>query len=181
MKQNEISRRYVKAIFELVSDSKQRENILNDLRTLSKVFADKEITEFITSPMVSPDKKLECIRKPLEGKGLNESTENLVLLLAQKNRLGLFDDLVKSFQGELDKANGVVRGVAKSSAALDQDERKQIEQKISEYLKKNVILDFAIDPKLVGGIVATVGSHTFDDSLSSYLRRLKENLNRSTV
>jgi F-type H+-transporting ATPase subunit delta len=181
MKQNEISRRYVRAVFELVTDAKQRETILNELRVLAKCFADKEITEFITSPMVSPDKKLECIRKPLEGKGLNENTENLVLLLAQKNRLGLFEDLVKSYQDELDKANGVVRGVAKSSANLDQAECKQIEKKISEYLKKNVILDFAMDPKLVGGIVATVGSHTFDDSLSSYLRRLKENLNRSTI
>lgn len=181
MKQEEIARRYVKAVFELVADARARENILNELRQLQAIFKDKEIFEFINSPIVSPDKKLETIRKPLEGKGLSETTENLILLLAKKNRLYFFNEVVSVFQEELDRHNGVVRGIVRSAITLDADERKKIEFKVGEYLKKNVILDFTIDPKLVGGLVARVGSYTFDDSLSSYLKRLKENLNRSTI
>ena len=181
MKQEDIARRYVKAVFELVADARARENILNELRQLQEAFKDKEIFEFINSPVISPDRKLDIMKKPLEGKGLSETSENLLLLLAKKNRLYLFDSVVAVFQEELDSHNGVIRGVVKSAITLDADERKKIELKVGAYLKKNVILDFTIEPKLVGGLVARVGSYTFDDSLSSYLKRLKENLNRSAI
>lgn len=181
MKQSDIARRYVKALFELVTDNRQQESILNELRLIQKSFADKEIQDFITSPVIATDKKLQAVSATVEGKGLSEESQNFILLLAKKGRLGLFDAVVDSFQDELDRVHGIVRGTVKSAIALDENERKNIQEKVSQFLKRNAILNFQVDSKVVGGLVATVGSYTFDDSISSYLKRLKENLNRSAM
>jgi len=180
VKRANIARRYVKAMFELVTDGRQLELTLNELRQILVVFEDKEISRFIVSPVVAATQKLEAISAALEAKGLTELTKNLLLLLAKRNRLMLLSKVVEAFQAELDRSNGVVRGSVKSTVNLDPEERKQIENKVGAFFKKDVILKFSTEPKLVGGLVATVGSFTFDDSISSYLKRLNDNLNRGT-
>ncbi len=158
-----------------MTECRQLELTLNELRQVLKVLEDKEITSFIVSPVVAASQKLETISVALDNKGLSDLTKNLLLLLAKRNRLMLLSDVVEGFQGELDKSNGVVRGTVKSAVNLDQEERKQVENKVSEFFKKDIILNYTTEPKLVGGLLANVGSFTFDDSISSYLKRLNEN------
>ena len=57
-------------------------------------------------------------------------------------------------------------------------DRKRIEETVSAVTKKKVILNFTVDPKLLGGMTAQVGGWTFDDSLETHLTRLSEDLNR---
>ena len=178
MKRSVIASRYVRAMFELVIEGRQLELTLNELRQVLAIFADKEISIFIVSPVVAAAQKLEAISVALDNKGLSELSKNLLLLLAKRNRLMLLAEVVEVFQLELDKSNGVVRGDVRSAVILDPEERKQIESKVGSFFKKDVILNYSTEPKLVGGLVASVGSFTFDDSISSYLKRLNENLNR---
>ena len=67
----------------------------------------------------------------------------------------------------------------RSATVLAPEERKQIETLVSRATKKQVILSYKEDPSLVGGLVAEVGSFTFDDSLISHLKRINEQLTRS--
>lgn len=178
MKRASIARRYVGAMFELITDGRQLELSLNELRQVQKIFEEKEVARFFASPVVAAPEKLEIISQAVNSRGLSETTKNLLLLLAKRNRLMLLPEVVEVFQAELDKSNGVVRGSVRSAVNLDQEERKQIENKVSAFFKKDVILNYSTEPKLVGGLVANVSSFVFDDSIRSYLNRLNENLNR---
>ena len=110
---------------------------------------------------------------------LPEILKNFMLLLGMKNRLSLFADIVTSYQSIADEAHGVTRGVVRSATVLAPDERKRIEELVGRATKKQVILTYKEDPSLLGGLIAEVGSFTFDDSLSSHLTRINEQLNRS--
>jgi len=180
MKNSEIARRYVRAVIELVPDIEKQENLLNELRAIEHIFCEKEIAAFIASPVNQSSEKEVALKSALGGQGLSEEALNLILLLAHKGRLGLYSYVVQAYQSEMDRLHGCVRGVVKSAATLDEGQRKSVERNVGMFLKKQVILNYEMDPSLMGGLIAQVGSHTFDDSLKSHLRRLKENLNRST-
>ncbi len=182
MKSNTLAKRYAKAIFSLSLDNRSQEKVLNDLRALSYAFdSDASIKAFFNSPMITGSQKASTLSKALEGRAPTEEVNQFLMLLAKKDRLPIFSDIVEAFQAEIDAANNVCRGVVKSTIALGPAERTQIEKTVEGVLKKKVIMTYKVDPSVIGGLVAQVGSHTFDDSLSTHLKRMSEELKRRTI
>lgn len=182
MKSSELVKRYAKALFEIAIDNRTQEKALSDLRQLEALFsADTAIRAFLSSPTVSPAERVQALKAALESAGLSPEVLSLTLLLAKKNRLVLFADLAMAFQAEIDSANNVCRGTVRSAAALAPAERLKIEETVERVLNKKVIMTYRTDDAVIGGLVAQVGSYTFDDSIVSHLRRMNEELKRRAV
>lgn len=182
MKVSEVASRYAKAVFELAVDNRTQEKVFSDLRELSRVFSeDKGVHEFLTSPLVTGEQRVALLTKALENKNVSKEVVDLVYLLARKDRLGVFAEIVQSFEAEADQANNVARGTVRSATVLGQDDRKRIEDQVERVLKKKVILSYKVDPTVIGGLVAQVGSYTFDDSIAAHLKRMNEELKRRMV
>lgn len=179
MKSSTLAKRYAKALFGLAKDNRTEDRVLNDLRALSESFdQDPTIQTFFFSPIVSGSKKGEALETALKAKGVSSEVHQFVILLAKKNRLQIFKESVDAFQDEIDASNNVCRGSVRSTTALSPAERTQIEQTVEKVLKKKVIMTYKVDPSVIGGLVAKVGSFTFDDSLSTHLKRMTEELRR---
>jgi len=177
---SEVARRYARALYDLSKTAKNQDQVFSEIRTLKQVFsADKTVSEFISSPVVGRDHKLAALKGALTGKVSQEVT-NILMLLAEKNRLEIFSDLVSAFEKISDEDHGVTRGTVRSASPLSPEARKQIEETVTSVTKKKVILNFTEDPSLLGGMIAQVGGWTFDDSLETHLTRMSEDLNRST-
>jgi F-type H+-transporting ATPase subunit delta len=178
MRISEVSRRYARALYELAKTNQSSEIVFSELRLLKALFeTDPVIHRFVTSPLVAPEQKLAAIRATFTNKTCAEIT-NILLLLAQKNRLGIFSDLVVAFEEIIDADHGVTRGTVRSAVTLSPESRKKIEDTVTKVTGKKVILNFTEDQSLLGGMVAQVGGWTFDDSLDSHLIRMSEDLNR---
>lgn len=175
-KVSQISKRYAKALFE---SAKNKEATLNELRAIVKLITDdKSIELFFESHQYADILKHDVLNKAIENKGLSQETMGFLLLMAKKGRLSHLRETLISYEGLVDAQNNVTRGTVKSAVKLDHDSRQKIESVVSHFVKKKVILTYSEDPKLVGGVVAQVGGWTFEDTLDSHLRRLKEDLNR---
>lgn len=174
----EVARRYARAFYDLAKVAKNQDAVFAELRVLRDAMkSDKAITDFVASPLIPPDQKLAAIKGALNGK-VSAEVFNGMLLLAEKNRLGSFSEIVDAFEEISDEDHGVTRGSVRSAVALSAEARKQIEETVSKVTKKKVILTFTEDPTLLGGMVAQVGGWTFDDSLETHLTRMSEDLNR---
>lgn len=175
-----LATRYAKALYNLAKEKGEQDAVFNQMRAVGEAFTnDKEVAEYIQSPVIRPTDKVKVIEKMTAAVQMPESLKNFVLLMAKKNRLPIFNDVVTAYQTIADEAHGVTRGVVRSATVLDPAERTRIAELVSRATKKQVILTYKEDPSLLGGLVAEVGSFTFDDSLISHLKRIKEQLNRS--
>ena len=182
MKISELAQRYAKATFELAVDSRNQEKVILDLRALEQIFTkDPEVSIFLTNPTIKPTQRVEVLEKALQNKGLSKEALDLSMLLARKDRFGLFGEIVLAFEAQADAANNVCRGTVRSATALGPEDRQRIESTVEKVIKKKVIMTYKVDPNVIGGLVAQVGSYTFDDSISSHLRRMNEELKRRTV
>jgi len=174
-----VAARYAKALYDLASEQKIEEKVLNELRATAKGFeASREDFESLISPTVSVEDRRKIVTTVL-GKNHSELFTSFVLLLVSKNRLGLFFDIVDAYQNQSDLLHGVTRGVVKSPSPLGPEDRSRLEETVSR-VKKKAILEYKQSPELIGGLLARVGSYTFDDSLDTQLRLLYENLNRAS-
>lgn len=182
MKPSTLAKRYAKALFALAVDNRSQDRVLADLRALHASFStDASIQTFFESPILNGSQKSEVVKKAITDKGVSAEVNQFLLLLAEKDRLAIFPDVVEAFQAEIDSANNVCRGTVRSMTTLDPSERTQIEKTVEGVLKKKVIMTYKVDPSVIGGLVAQVGSHTFDDSLSTHLKRMSEELKRRSI
>jgi F-type H+-transporting ATPase subunit delta len=182
MKNMLLATRYARALYNLAKDTNDQDAVFEQLRVISDaVQGSPEISAFLFSPVVRPSLKVESLTKLVAGLSIPESLKNFLLLLAKKNRLGIFKESLVAYQQITDEAHGVTRGTVRSATVLAPEERKQIETLVSRATKKQVILTYKEDPTLLGGLVAEVGSFTFDDSLISHLKRINEQLTRVRI
>ncbi|MBK9040855.1 MAG: ATP synthase F1 subunit delta [Bdellovibrionales bacterium] len=176
---SEVSTRYARALFEIAVDHKKVSQVLDQIRVVSNLCnGDRDIELFFKSAIIKSDEKRKILEKALKEKGFYEHVESFVFLLAKKGRMALLPEIVESFQELTDQANEVTRGVVHSASVLMQEDRSAIENVVASYLGRKVILTYKEDPKLLGGLVARIGSFIFDDTLATHLKRLKEELKR---
>lgn len=179
MKFSEISARYAKALFDFATEGGNQDKVFFDLRALADLMdQDSQIKEFLVSPLVKSDNKSTAFKEALKDAQVSDEVVNFVLLLAAKDRLALFQEVVAAYQFLSDEAHGVARGTVRSTTVLNPDQRKEIEEIVAKVIGKQVIMTYKEDPSVIGGLIAEVGSYTFDDTITSHLRRLKEDLTR---
>jgi len=180
MNVSEVSQRYAKALFDVAKEANQQDKMITELKKLTDLFTnDKEVASFIESPMVNAEAKEKVIVAALKDNCSSEFVTNFVSLLAKKDRVSVLSEVLSAYQSILDEENGVIRGLVRSTHTLTPEEREKITDQITLQTKKRVVLEFKEDSSLIGGLVAEVGSYTFNDTLDSHLTRLNEDLNRS--
>lgn len=175
---SEVARRYARALYDHAKGQGKADAVFMELRTLSQAInSEKSILDFTTSPLVAPDQKMAALKNALAGK-VSDSVLSFLLLLAEKNRLSIFSEMVGAYESINDDDHGVKRGTVTSAKPLTPEAQKSIEDAVHKTTKKKVILTYKEDPKLLGGTIAQVGGWTFDDSLETHLMRMSEDLNR---
>ena len=179
MRVSEVARRYAKALLAVTKQKGTHAKALTELQAVTTVLnGDAAIKAYFSNPTVSADQKAQALKTAFASKGISEEVINTLVLLAEKNRSEIVEQVSLAFQGLLDIEEGVTRGVVRSAQPLSADAQKTLETKISGILKKKIVLTFEQDAKLLGGVVANVGGWTFDDSIDTHLNKLNEELNR---
>jgi F-type H+-transporting ATPase subunit delta len=174
----ELARRYAGALFESIGTDNDREKILAELRDLRVAFGEPSIREFFASPMQSKEAKRKVLSGLNEKLGLTKLSVEFLDFLIERHRFEILTEVISSFEKSMDAAGGLIRGDVLSVRPLAAEEREALRARISGALGKKIILEYKVDPSLIGGLVARVGSYKFDDSLDTQLHVLGEALKR---
>src|ERR1700683_2515482 len=173
MKSQEAAQRYAKALYAISTEKNKLEGTLNELREISSAIEkDTDLHYFFTAPVVKGDDQRAALEKFFEKTSVSDEVKSLLILLTEKRRFSLLTGIAAAFQAVVDGARDVARGQVVSAATLFPEERIKLEATISRYTGKKAVLEYHEDRKLLGGLVARVGSFTFDDSLETQLRMM---------
>jgi F-type H+-transporting ATPase subunit delta len=168
-------------LFEVAVDLKDKSNYLTELRAVDElVCKNNEVFNFFKSVEVSAEDKVKILEKSFKTNGISSNVLNTVKIIVERNKVSYLSKILLAYQSLNDEANGVVRGVVRSSHELDDTQRKSMSQKIESVLNKKVILEYIKDSKVIGGVKAQVGSYTFDDTFETHLKKMKDQINRRT-
>lgn len=172
------AKRYAVALFELVSKKGDAERASRDLQAVSDlVAANSELRQALTTASVPAEKKAAVVSAVLQaGGGVSPDVARAVQLLAQNDRLDLLGDLATAFADRVREATGVIPAEIVTAVALEDGKRVALQSAIAKASGKNVTLNARVDPAIMGGVIARVGSVVFDGSVTRQLERLKQRL-----
>jgi len=112
-----------------------------------------------------------------EGKELDVVTKKAVSLISKKHLLSKSKEIITQLEKIIDKNEEVVRATISSKEKISKKIVEEIEDFIKKrYKAKNTLLEFIIDPKLLGGIKIEIGDEIIDTTLKNKIKKLENYL-----
>ncbi len=176
-----ISSRYAKALVDALSSSPAVADPHVSLRALQE-FVDlmgqsRDLELVMYSPSVLPRRKRAVIEKIAGRMQFDRMIQNFLFVLIDHRRLPLLREISDMSFVILDERLGFLRARISAAAPLSQDEENQIAEKLGRITGKRIRVEFNVEPELIGGVVARVGSTVYDGSVLGRLRSIGERLN----
>ena len=109
------------------------------------------------SPFNSVETKVSVAKATLEGRCMPE-VFNYMVMLVENERVGLISQINDQFQKMTQSLSGEAQGILYSATEPTEAFKAQVEQKLSESLKRKVSLKAQKDPDLLSGYKVTIGS-----------------------
>ena len=174
-----VARRYARALLDAAGS--QADAVLVQLEALVTFFeANHDAWVAVSSPAISRPQRLAALEAIFNSVGgVQPTLVNLLKLLTDRNRTSVLPVLAKQYRDMVDVSVGRVRGKVTSATTLGTDQLMEIKQSLEAMSQRNVVLETTIDPSILGGVVAQVGSRTFDGSLKRQLQDLGQKLNQN--
>lgn len=173
-----LAKRYARALLEAAAEAGALEQVATDLGALGPHFGAKEVAALFVNPGVPGAKKEAALIALAERAGACPLTVSLLRLLLTRRRMGLLPDIARLFRDLLDERVGWVRGEVTAAIPLPPAALETLAGRLSEATGRRVHLAARVDPAVLGGLVARVGSTVYDASLRTQLRRMREILSK---
>jgi F-type H+-transporting ATPase subunit delta len=179
MRSTAAARRYARALFALARESSRTAKVKRDLDDLAKLFAKHAaLRDALFRPIHPAGQRrrvFEAIAKRLK---TSPTVRRFCAVLIDHRRLGELPEIRAEFERLVDEAAGRVRAQVQSASPLRAAQKKRLQAALSARTGRDVEIEVAVDPLLIGGVVARVGDLVFDGSLRSQLERLQTTLTR---
>lgn len=173
-----IARRYAKALLDVAvaeSDPVAVGTQLADVR--STIEGHDELRRVLTHPAVPSTRKRAAVEALLaRDTRLASPVRKLLLLLADRDRLGLLGLLAEAYGEALRVHQHIVRADVTTAVPLSADAARALEHGLSRATGQRVTLETRVDPAILGGVIARLGSVIYDGSVTRQLERLKATL-----
>ena len=178
MAERAIARRYAQAFIELAEESSSIDALAGDLNKAHATFHanDGQLNDFLANPVFTVDERRRVLVAVMPKLGLSQLTNNLLNLLVDNNRMGLFDDLVDIFGELADDRAGRVRVLVKTAEPLSPQLEAEVRSALEGATGKQVRLTAEVDSSLIGGMTARIGSKLYDASVRARLEDVRQRL-----
>ncbi|HEY8491630.1 MAG TPA: F0F1 ATP synthase subunit delta [Dehalococcoidia bacterium] len=168
------AKRYAQAVFDLALEQETLDEWLADLERLAALAREPEAVRILESNRVPEAEKDGLLAATLSGVG--PLAMNLARLLVRKGRFGLADAVAEEYRRLLEEHRGILRARAVTAVELTEPERAAVAARLEELTGKRVLLETAVDPSILGGLVVRIGDRLIDGSTRTKLLELKERL-----
>lgn len=171
-----VSFRYAEALADAVAGpvqgkpGKDPQAIAAQLAEFNQVFNENnELKIIFSTPAVSAEKKKAILAQIAKGMGLDSVARNFLSVVIDHDRMPLLGEIVEAFQNLLNERLGVAVAEIASARPLRDEEKQELAGALRAKTGKQIQLNFSLDPKLIGGVVARIGSTIYDGSVRGSL------------
>lgn len=169
-----ISDRYGSALYDLASEKKCIDEILNDLDVIEKVMKESsELRHVIKSPLVNSEEKLNILLKIFAGSSFNNLTTTFLKVLDNNKRISNILSIILQFKKINSEKRGDIAANVISANELSEDEKNNITNQLKNTLGQKLSLNFNVDKEIIGGLIVKVGSKMIDTSIANKINKLK--------
>ena len=174
-----IARRYAKALVNLAEKGKDLDNAGKNLTAITEVYKENsELRQVLSDTKVSSRVKQEILKDVLNTIKISKLVDTFSRYLLAKRRIDILPDIERAFNLLLQEKLGRIEANVTAAYELPKETVKRLVNAISGYSGKEVKVNVAIDPSIIGGMVTRIGSTVIDGSIKTHLNKIRQSIIR---
>jgi len=171
-----VSKTYAKAFFELALETDsisiyEREALL----VIEALRSDEAFVKVLNHPEISETRKITMISNVFEGQ-ISEPFMGLFKLIINKRRETYLFSILEDFLDRVLEHKGMATVEVVSAVELTEEQLTNIKNKLSENLKKQIVLEVRVDPSIIAGLKVIVDGHVIDGSAKTQMADIRNTL-----
>ena len=176
-----IASRYARPLADIVMEPGspiQPPDAIEQLKTIEALVASSsDLRHALSTPAVRPAHKRAVAARLIGDLGISSKIiRNFLFVIIDHRRMALLTEIREAFEAEVDERLGFLRADVASAQPLDDKESAAIENELSRLTGKQIRARFHVDPNLIGGVVARIGSTVYDGSIRGQLDNMRRRL-----
>ena len=164
-----LARPYARAAYTAARDAGQTTQWSQALAFSARVAGDPQAARVLGDPRLSREDAVRLVAP----EAAPEAVRNFLGLLAANGRLAVLPEISGLFEQARAEAEHIVRATITSASEMSAGELDALKAALKRRFGREVEVQTAIDPALIGGAVIDAGEVVIDGSLRGKLQRLQ--------
>jgi F-type H+-transporting ATPase subunit delta len=175
VRNTKLANRYSRALLDL-SKSQDKLDLVNENINylIGSIESSKELSLLLKSPIIDKAKKRSILSEIF--KNFDKLTLQFIDMVLDNKRESNLLTIAKEFALIYDQSNNIQNVTVVSAVALDNATKDKIKSITSGSTNKKINLIESLDPNLIGGFVLRIGDLQYDASVSTKIRKMKQEL-----
>lgn len=169
-----LDRRYALALFEVAEKKGKVEQYLQELRNIVVLMKnDDDFMKLVKHPQISTSSKKKLFTDIFKGK-IDEELLSFLLILIDKGRILELEGKLREMEKINLERNNTVIAKVKTVISLQDDQRKNLVEKLEKKFNKKILLQEELDPSIIGGVYVQVNNDVIDGTVKSKIEEMKK-------
>ena len=175
-----VAARYANALADVVTGPAAAispQNALAELRAFEAALeSSQELREVLATPSVPGNRKKAVIGRIADVLQISRVPRNFLYVLVDHRRIGSLRGIIQQFEQAVDAHLGYTHADVISAGPLSDSQRAALSAQLERLTGKKIRMRAEVDPALIGGAVARIGSTVYDGSVRGRLASLERRL-----
>lgn len=172
----QLAKVYGSALYELCAEEGADKEILEQLETVSALFAENPgYVKLLDAPTVPKKERTALVDEALGGKA-HAYLVNFIKILCERGELSAFSDCAAAYTAQYYEAHGMVKAVAVSAVALTEKQQQALKDKLHKVTGKEILLSCKTDASVLGGVRLSMDGYQFDSTVKHKLDDIRARL-----
>jgi F-type H+-transporting ATPase subunit delta len=172
-------KRYAQALFAIAGEQGKGEAWLDELGFARDALSEPTVRLYMGTPRVPIEDKQSAVTGLMEGR--DPVVAKLVGLLVSRQSSGLLGAIALAYGELLNESLGRVQAAVTTAAPMSSEQQERLRETLGKMLNKEVVLEVAEDPEIIGGALVRVGDQVIDGSVRTRLVALRQRLERGSL
>jgi len=172
--------RYANALVDVVlapESGLTADQALQQLRDFdTAVNSSHDLRSVLSSPAISITKKRQVIKDIAKVLGVSGIIRNFILVVNDHRRAAGISAILADFEKEIYARMGFIAAEVRSAYSLTDQQQSELTKILGDLSGARMRMRFEVDPELIGGVTAKIGSKVYDGSIRGQLADFRSRL-----
>lgn len=172
-----VAKVYGDALFELAIEKKELDQVAEEIQVFKDSLTDNtELLQYLNHPKVSNEEKVKIMEEIFSGR-FSDTTVGFLVIVVTKGRYNELNAMMDYFLDVVRDYRRIGKASVTSATELTDEQKQKVEAKLlatTDYVE--FIMDYKIDPSIIGGLIIRIGDRVVDSSIRSKIEGMKKDL-----
>ena len=169
--------RYARALFDVATKESNPEQAEKELDAFAGLLqSHPDLRKVLMNPAIPAANKRAVVEQLMDRQQPSTPVRKLLLLLAERDRLELFSDMLDIYRERLMEHMHVITAEVTTAAPLAGDQAAQMQQRLARATGRTVMMTTKVNPDIIGGVVTRIGGTVYDGSIATQLAAMRQRL-----